>query len=72
MQLKDNLEEQPLTIEEKALDKIDRAIQQSSQELKRLSLLYKMRGKTEEARKIDDTLDRMNKRAVDIDETVKQ
>jgi HPt (histidine-containing phosphotransfer) domain-containing protein len=55
MQLEDETEEQPL-------DKIDRAIQQSSQELKRLSELYKLRGKSRQAQQIDETLDRLARR----------
>lgn len=58
MQLQDETEEKPL-------DKIDRAIQQSAQELRRLSELYKMRGKSSQARQIDETLSRLAKRNED-------
>jgi hypothetical protein len=56
MQLEEDTEERPL-------DKIDRAIQQSAQELKRLSELYKLRGKSSQAQQIDDTLNRLKRRA---------
>ena len=56
MQLEEDTEERPL-------DKIDRAIQQSAQELKRLSELYRLRGKSSQAQQIDDTLSRLKRRA---------
>jgi hypothetical protein len=49
--------------EDKPLDRIDRAIQQSAQELKRLSELYKLRGKSRQAQQIDETLDRLAHRS---------
>ncbi len=56
MQLEENTDERPL-------DKIDRAIEQSAQELKRLSELYRLRGKSSQAQQIDETLDRLARRA---------
>ena len=42
---------------------IDLAIKQSSRELRRLSELYRARGKNVEAQKIDDEIERLDKRA---------
>jgi archaellum component FlaC len=56
MQLEDETEDKPL-------DMIDRAIQQSAQELKRLSELYRLRGKSRQAQQIDETLERLARRS---------
>ncbi len=51
---------------------IDLAIEQSSRDLKRLSALYKARGKDAEAAKIDDTIERLNRRAVESSEKIQR
>jgi hypothetical protein len=50
---------------ERPLDKIDRAVRQSAQELKRLSELYRLRGKSSQAKQIDETIEKLARRAED-------